>query len=213
MPIRLLHSVLERLRGWSARPAPLSADARVNLIVGLGNPGPEYERSRHNAGFMVLDRLAAKHNLRFNQKRAHSRIARGTLGGADVVLAKPETYMNLSGRAVQGVLMVHGVTSRNLLVVYDDFDLPLGSLRLRERGGPGTHNGMRSIVQAIGTQDFPRLRVGIGGAEGQTARDHVLGEFSPDECAVFQAARDRAVEALETVLTDGLPVAMNRFNA
>lgn len=184
----------------------------MKIIVGLGNPGAEYERSRHNVGFMVLDRLAEKHRLRFNHKRAHSRLARGLIEDIEVVLAKPETYMNLSGRAVQGLLMIHGVKSRNLLVVYDDFDLPLGALRLRERGGPGTHNGMRSILQALGTQEFPRLRVGIGSAADREARDFVLGDFSGEELATFEATRERAVEAIETILARGITVAMNRFN-
>jgi peptidyl-tRNA hydrolase, PTH1 family len=184
----------------------------VKLIVGLGNPGREYERSRHNAGFMVLDRLADKHALRFNQKKAHSRLACGTIEGEEVVLAEPQTYMNLSGGAVQGLLMIHGIKPRDLLVVYDDFDLPLGSLRLRERGGPGTHNGMRSIVQALGTPAFPRLRLGIGAAEDEPARDHVLGDFEGDELTAFEELRDRAVEAIETYLRIGLATAMNRYN-
>ena len=184
----------------------------MQIIVGLGNPGSEYEQSRHNVGFMVLDHLAARHHLRFNQKRAHSRVARGRIDEAEVVLAKPETYMNLSGRAVQGLLMLHGVKARDLLVVYDDFDLPLGVLRLRERGGPGTHNGVRSIVQALGTREFPRLRVGIGATVGLEARDYVLGDFSSDEWTAFEGARDRAAEAIETYLRHGLSVAMNRFN-
>ena len=183
----------------------------MKVIVGLGNPGTEYERSRHNAGFLVLDRLAEKHSLRFNQKRANSRLARGRLDDDDVLLAKPQTYMNLSGRAVQGLLMQHGVKPRDLLVVYDDFDLPLGVLRLRERGGPGTHNGMRSVVHSIGSQDFPRLRIGIGAAD-RAARDYVLDDFGPEDWTAFEAARDRAVEAIETYLRHGLPTAMNRFN-
>ena len=184
----------------------------MKVIVGLGNPGAEYERSRHNAGFLVLDRLAERHGLRFNQKRANSRVARGRVDDRELVLAKPETYMNLSGRAVQGLLMQHGVKPRDLLVVYDDFDLPLGTLRIRQRGGPGTHNGMRSIVQSIGSQEFPRLRVGIGAAEVQTARDYVLDDFSANDWTTFQTARDRAVEAIETYLRHGLTAAMNRFN-
>lgn len=184
----------------------------MKAIVGLGNPGSEYARSRHNVGFMVLDRFAEQHGARFNQKRAHSRVARGRMGEVELVLAKPQTYMNLSGRAVQGLLAQHGVKPADLLVVYDDFDLPLGTLRLREHGSAGTHNGMRSIVAALGTTEFPRLRVGIGAAEGVTARDYVLGDFDPEAWAIFEAARDRAVQAIETILQSGLGAAMNRFN-
>lgn len=208
----LLHFLQHLKRGWSLRPALFDVGPPVKLIVGLGNPGREYERSRHNAGFMVLDRLAEQHGLRFNQKKAHSRLARGALEGQEIVLAKPQTYMNLSGGAVQGLLTIHGVKPRDLLVVYDDFDLPLGALRLRERGGPGTHNGMRSIVGSLGTPAFARLRLGIGPAEGVAARDYVLDDFSGDDLAVFAEARDRAVEAIETYLRIGLATAMNRYN-
>ena len=183
----------------------------MRVVVGLGNPGEEYARSRHNAGFIVLDAFAGRHQIRFNQKRANSLVARSRLDGTELVLAKPRTYMNLSGRAVQGLLMIHLVKPRNLLVVYDDFDLPLGTLRMRERGGPGTHNGMRSIIQYLGTDDFARLRVGIGGPPG-AARDHVLGDFSEAEWALFEQARDRAVEAIELFILEGAAAAMNRFN-
>jgi PTH1 family peptidyl-tRNA hydrolase len=184
----------------------------VKLIVGLGNPGGKYARSRHNVGFIVLDCFAERHGLRFNQKRAHSLVAQGRLGEIDLALAKPQTYMNVSGRAVQGLLMIFRARPTNLLVVYDDFDLPLGRLRLRERGSAGTHNGMRSIVQAIGTQEFPRLRIGIGNTQEQSARDFVLGEFGPADWSRFEDARDRAVEAIETFILAGTPAAMNRFN-
>jgi PTH1 family peptidyl-tRNA hydrolase len=183
----------------------------VRVVVGLGNPGEEYARSRHNVGFMVLDAFAERHGIRFNQKRANSVVARSRLDGNELVLAKPRTYMNLSGKAVQGLLMIHLVKPRNLLVVYDDFDLPLGTLRLRERGGPGTHNGMRSIIQHLGTEDFPRLRVGIGGPPDRP-RDHVLGDFSADEWPLFEQTRDRAVEAIELFIREGAATAMNRFN-
>ena len=183
----------------------------MNIVAGLGNPGAEYERSRHNLGFMVVDRLAGLLGLRFNQKRASSDVARGWLDDLDVVLAKPQTYMNLSGRALQGLLMQFGVKPRDLLVVYDDFDLPLGTLRLRERGGPGTHNGMRSVVEALGTTEFPRLRVGIGAAD-TAAHNYVLSDFAQEEWPEVEAARDRATDAIMTYLRDGLERAMNRFN-
>jgi PTH1 family peptidyl-tRNA hydrolase len=183
----------------------------MKAIVGLGNPGSKYARSRHNVGFMVLDRLAEKQGVRFNQKRARSVLAQGLVGQSHVLLAKPQTYMNLSGQAVQSLLMTLRLKPSDLLVVYDDFDLPLGTLRLRERGSPGTHNGMRSIVDVIGT-DFPRLRVGIGSAEGVGASNHVLSDFGPTEWNTFEQSRDRAVEAIEAFVEHGISAAMNRFN-
>lgn len=208
----LLHSLSELLRGWSGRPAPLAVGQDVKIIVGLGNPGAEYERSRHNAGFMVLDRFAERHEIRFNQKRANSRVARGRVAGVEIVLAKPQTFMNLSGKAVQGLLMTQALKPAGLLVVCDDFDLPLGTLRLRERGSPGTHNGLRSIVNYLKTQEFPRLRVGIGAAEGVSARDYVLDDFDSTDWAEFESTRERAVEAIELYLESGLAATMNRFN-
>ena len=210
----LLDYLQELVRGWSGRPAPSGAApiTVMKIIVGLGNPGSEYERSRHNVGFMVLERFAELHTIRFNQKRAHSKVARSRLHGVEVVLAKPQTYMNLSGKAIQGLLTIHGLKPENLLVVYDDFDLPLGTLRIRERGSPGTHNGMRSIVDCLHSQEVPRLRVGIGTAERTSARDHVLGNFESDDWTAFEAARDRAAEAIEAFLKDGLTAAMNRYN-
>jgi PTH1 family peptidyl-tRNA hydrolase len=201
----------ERFEGLVGRTSPLECSG-VKAIVGLGNPGGKYERTRHNAGFLVLDRLAEKHGWRFNQKRDRSLVARGRLDQVEVVLAKPQTYMNLSGQAVQRLLASHGVKVEDLLVVYDDFDLPLGRLRLREQGGPGTHNGMRSIAALLGSTAFPRLRIGIGSAEPGAARDHVLGDFDPADWEAFEAVRERAVEAIETYLRDGLAAAMNRFN-
>ncbi|MCC6178055.1 MAG: aminoacyl-tRNA hydrolase [Chloroflexi bacterium] len=183
------------------------------LIVGLGNPGLEYSATRHNMGFLCLERLAEKHRLRFTGKRGQSVVARGSLNGVDVALAKPQTYMNLSGKAVRQLMQGWQVPSRALLVVYDDVDLPAGTIRLRERGGPGTHNGMRSIVDEIDTTDFPRLRIGVGQpTNGQDLADYVLGLPSPEERALLDDALGRAVEAIEAIVRRGLPAAMNAFN-
>jgi PTH1 family peptidyl-tRNA hydrolase len=183
------------------------------LIVGLGNPGLEYSATRHNMGFLCLDRLATKHRLRFTGKRGKSVLARGTIGGHDVALAKPQTYMNLSGESVRELLRIYKMPSSALLVVFDEVDLPLGTIRLRERGGPGTHNGMRSIVDEIGTTEFPRLRIGVGvPTDGQNLADYVLGLPTPDERAVLDEALDRGVEAIETVARRGIGAAMNQFN-
>ena len=195
---------LARWRGRDVGPS--------KLIVGLGNPGAEYARNRHNLGFWCLDRLAERHRLRFNSKRAQSLVARGQLAAQDVALAKPQTYMNLSGAAVKQLLVGWGVPTRSLLVVYDDVDLPTGTIRLRERGGPGTHNGMRSIVESIGTTDFPRLRIGIGAPDGRAIVDHVLGDPTPEELPALEEAAERAAEAVELFIRRGAAAAMNQFN-
>ncbi len=191
------------------------------IIVGLGNPGPGYARSRHNVGFRCIDTLAAKHSLSFYQRYAHSEVAAGRIEGMEVVLAKPRTFMNLSGNAVLGLMARHRVKPADLIVVYDDMDLPLGKVRLRGSGSAGGHRGMESIIQRIGTTEFPRLRIGIGrpagptsdGAEENGAIRHVLGNFQPEELPMLEDVLQRAVEALELVLGRGLVVAMNTFNA
>lgn len=216
---------LDKLLGRPARgaePAP-DDDSREEihehemgpgtLIVGLGNPGLEYSATRHNMGFLCLDRLATKHRLRFTGKRAKSVIARGTVNGQDVALAKPQTYMNLSGEAVRELLRIYKMPTNALLVVYDDVDLPTGTVRIRERGGPGTHNGMRSIVDELGTTEFPRLRIGVGmPTNGQNLADYVLGLPSAEERTVLDEALDRGVAAIETVARRGVGAAMNQFN-
>lgn len=208
--------MLRRLMGFLAGRgdgAPGQEMGPSWLIVGLGNPGLEYSATRHNMGFLCLDRLATKHRLRFTGKRAKSAVARGTVSGQDVALAKPQTYMNLSGEAVRELLKVYGVPLRALLVVYDDVDLPTGTIRLRERGGPGTHNGMRSIVEELGNTDFPRLRIGVGQpTDGQDLADYVLGVPTPEERALLEEALGKAVEAIETVVRSGIGAAMNQHN-
>lgn len=183
------------------------------MIVGLGNPGKEYAEDRHNAGFMAVDRLAERLGARFNQKRARSLVGEATLDGERVVLAKPQTYMNLSGEAVRQLAMELGVKADAVLVMYDDRDLPLGTLRLRLRGSAGTHNGMRSIVRALGTQAFPRLRLGIGPSDERVRlRDFVLASFSPTERPVAQEMIERASEAALSFVRLGPVETMNRFN-
>lgn len=200
------------LRAWIARLREREMGP-TSLVVGLGNPGAEYEKSRHNVGFWCVERLAEKHRLRFNTKRAQSVVARGRVSGEDVALAKPQTYMNLSGAAVKQLVVGWGLPVRNVLIVYDDVDLPLASIRMRERGGPGTHNGMRSIVQSLGATDFPRLRIGIGTpTSNQRLSDHVLGNASSEERAALDEAVGRAIEAIELFVRQGAAMAMNRYN-
>ncbi len=184
------------------------------LIVGLGNPGAQYARTRHNIGFDALDALAARHGLEFRGKRANSLIAEGNLAGQRVALVKPQTFMNLSGQAVSALRGWYKIEpARELLVVYDDMDLPFAKLRFRERGSAGTHNGMRSIVGQLGGNEFPRLRVGIDQAPGKMdAAAYVLSRFSKDEEAQLPALLDTVGDAVELVVREGLTAAMNRYN-
>ncbi len=184
------------------------------LIVGLGNPGERYARTRHNIGFRSVETLAERHGLTFRNQRANSEIAEGYIRGQRVVLVKPQTYMNLSGQAVSALRNWYKIDpARELLIIYDDLDLPFARLRLRERGSAGTHNGMRSIVAQLGTTEFPRLRVGIGQPPANMdAADYVLSRFTPEEEAVLPELLTRVADAVEVVLGEGLTTAMNRYN-
>ena len=185
------------------------------LIVGLGNPGETYARTRHNIGFRVVAELAQRHQLEFSQKRANAQIAEGVIAGQRVALALPQTYMNLSGQAVVGLRQWYKINpATELLVVYDDVDLPLGVLRLRERGSAGTHNGMRSIIALLGSQVFPRLRIGIDRPPpAWDLANYVLGRFTPEQEAQLPDIIQKAADALDLVVREGIVVAMNRINA
>lgn len=186
----------------------------ISLIVGLGNPGPEYANTRHNVGFRCIDALADRHNLRFeDKKRAKARIALGRIGEHRVLLAKPQTYMNLSGSAVQGLLTFYRIPPTQMIVVYDDLDLPVGTLRIRPKGGSGGHRGLSDIIQRLGTQNFPRIRVGIGRPEsGMDPAAYVLLPFRQQEEPLIQEAITRVLQAIETWLNEGIDPAMNRYN-
>lgn len=188
-------------------------DSGRSLIAGLGNPGLKYSSNRHNAGFRCLDQLAASHSLVFGKRQKRTHVALGTIRGQRVVLAKPQTFVNESGRAVVTLAQFYKVSLQRLLVVYDDLDLPLEALRLRPEGGSGGHKGMRSIIEHLGSQDFPRLRIGIGRPPGQMdPAAYVLQDFSAEEEAILEQTLNRAVAAIETWLTAGIEVAMNRYN-
>ncbi len=188
------------------------------MIVGLGNPGPEYARSRHNVGFQVVDLLAERHRLVFDRYQKRARLALGRVepaGGAalKVVLAKPLTYMNASGEAVGQLAAFYKIAPADILVVFDDLDLPLGKLRLRPDGGSGGQKGLESIIKALGTEGFPRLRVGIGRPPGQMdPAEYVLQPFSTDQEKEMAFVRPRAAEAIECWLAQGIEAAMNQFN-
>lgn len=188
-------------------------EEQLALIVGLGNPGPEYARNRHNVGFQTLDILGARYGLRFDQRQHHARLTRGQIAGCPVLLAKPLTYMNVSGQAVSALLTRRKVDTPRLLVVLDDLDLPLGVLRLRPGGGHGGHKGLRSIIQSLDTSDFARLRMGIGRPPGRMdPADYVLRNFARAEEPEAAVMRERAADAIEAWLLAGLDEAMNRFN-
>ena len=184
----------------------------MKLIVGLGNPGPQYEKTRHNVGWRVLDAFAAKFRIAVTVHEKNAMTGSGRVAGGSVLVAKPLTYMNLSGDAVR--LLVNGYTEslQDLIVVYDDIDLPAGRLRIRPSGSAGTHNGMRSIVAALGREDFPRLRVGVGGGEYGRLRDYVLDDFSAEEEPLVAKSVERAVDALVLFSRGDLRRAMNEFN-
>ena len=189
------------------------------LIVGLGNPGPRYKRNRHNAGFLVMDLLADRYGIEINSKRSYALIGNGnvkdsTTEPSRLVLAKPRTYMNASGNAVVPLAQGNRVHKSHIVIIYDELDLPVGKLRIRARGSAGGHNGMKSFIDRMGTDDIARIRVGIGrpaGFEGAVSR--VLADFTPEEETVIRPALERAADAVEWIVTNGVESAMNEFNA
>jgi PTH1 family peptidyl-tRNA hydrolase len=183
------------------------------LIVGLGNPGQRYADNRHNVGFQVVDRLAAASQLTFDERRNRTHLARGELEEVKVAIAKPQTYMNLSGRAVGAIARFYKVPPERILIIHDDLDLPLRVLRLREGGGAGGHRGIASIIDHLKTRDFPRLRIGIGRPPGRMAAEaYVLQDFDADQSLAIELAYEKAVQAVYVTIRDGFHGAMNEFN-
>jgi PTH1 family peptidyl-tRNA hydrolase len=187
--------------------------SNVYLIAGLGNPGREYRFTRHNAGFLLLDRLAERLETAFARLESKALLAKGEFQGQRLLLAKPHTYMNLSGQAVDSLRRYYKVPLEHLLVAFDDVDLPLGTIRIRPGGGSSGQKGMASIIERLGTQDFARLRLGIGRPPGRMqAADYVLQDFSSAEMEIFNHTLERAVQAALVFVTEGLEPAMNQFN-
>lgn len=183
------------------------------LVVGLGNPGREYQGTRHNIGFSVIDRLCKAMGISLSRMQSKALVGFGTLEGCRVVVAKPQTYMNLSGQSVGGLVRFYKAPLEQLLVAHDDIDLPLGTLRLRPEGGSAGQKGMASIIQHLGTQEFARLRMGIGRPPGQKdAANYVLECFSPGEKELLDLFLDRAEAAVRTFLREGIMAAMNQHN-
>jgi PTH1 family peptidyl-tRNA hydrolase len=185
----------------------------MKLIIGLGNPGRAYARTRHNIGFDVLDELARRCGVEFRRSwRFPAELAETVLEGERVVLAKPRTFMNRSGEAAGPLMRKKGMTPADVIAVVDDVDLPVGRLRLRKAGSAGGHNGLKSLIEHLGADQFPRVRVGVGrDAAGDTV-NHVLGTFAPDERPVIEEAVRRAADAVAAALRDGWDRAMNEFN-
>lgn len=188
----------------------------MKLICGLGNPGREYEGHRHNVGFMVVDVLAQRAKVDRFQEKFDARVAQGSLRGEKVLFVEPQTYMNLSGRSVAQAARFYKIALANVLVVHDELDLPFGRVQLKSGGGAGGHNGLKSIMELCGGDAFVRLRFGIGKPEGPNAKErvsgYVLSNFSKDEQPALEELLGRAADATECWVTEGLQVAMNRFN-
>ncbi|MCG0275838.1 MAG: aminoacyl-tRNA hydrolase [Thermosediminibacteraceae bacterium] len=181
------------------------------LIVGLGNPGKEYEDTRHNVGFMVVDKLAERLGIKVDRVKFKGLFGEGFFEGEKILLLKPMTYMNLSGQSVQDAVEFYKIPTENLVVIYDDMDLPLGRLRIRKKGSSGGHKGMESIIYHIASEGFPRIRVGIGRPKDDVV-DYVLGKFEPGEKKVIDAVIEAAAEAAVTIVQHGVEEAMNRYN-
>ncbi|NSW51196.1 MAG: aminoacyl-tRNA hydrolase [Anaerolineae bacterium] len=183
------------------------------LIIGLGNPGREYAETRHNAGFMVIDRLGKNLGWGCNKVQNKALVGIGKVDGNRVILSKPQTYMNLSGQAVSGLMRFYKVPTSNLLVIHDDLDLPLGTLRLRPGGGPGGQKGVASIIEQLGTEQFGRIRFGIDRPPGRMdPKDYVLQPFRKEDAELVIMTLDRAQEAAQSFIREGLERAMNRYN-
>lgn len=196
---------------FRVRKPQRSIDLQMFLIVGLGNPGREYVRTRHNAGYMTLDILADRFGIDIHRHNFRSVFGEGMIHGERVVLAKPETFMNNSGWAVSDLINWYKVDHAKLLVIYDDADIACGTIRMREHGSAGTHNGMRSIVYQLGFDDFPRIRIGIGSADHGMI-GHVLGEFSEDEKPEVIRALHDAADSAELIIEGKMGEAQARFN-
>jgi peptidyl-tRNA hydrolase len=184
----------------------------MKIIVGLGNPGREYKDTRHNIGFMVLEELASRHPVEKQDSKFDAIIGHAKIKGEKILLVKPLTYMNLSGKSVQPLMHWHKTDLQDLMVIHDDMDLPLGSIRLRGGGGSGGHKGIRSIMERLASPDFARTRIGIGHPADHETVDWVLGRFAPDEKDLIDQTIKKAADAVERWVTGGITEAMNAYN-
>ncbi len=185
----------------------------MKLLVGLGNPGPKYTGTRHNIGFQSIEMLSSLYNIQLSFTDSLANWGRGIVKKEEFFLLKPLTYMNLSGKSVLHFISYFHINYQNLLVIYDDIDLPVGRLRIRKKGGSGGHRGIESIIQHLSTSDFPRLRIGVGRPScEQDTKDYVLGLFSKREKIIMKQVLDTVLLCIDTMLVEGIEIAMNRFN-
>ena len=183
------------------------------LIVGLGNPEEEYARTRHNMGFDVINKLSKKLSIKVNKNKFNSLYGTGTINGEKIVLVKPQTYMNLSGEAVRDFKNFYKVSQENIIIIHDDLDIEPGIIKIRKKGGPGTHNGMKSVVHEIQTEEFPRIRIGIGNPEYKNdLLNYILTKIPEEEYIVLEGAIKNAANAIEEIINNGIESAMNKFN-
>lgn len=185
----------------------------IKLIAGLGNPGRRYANTRHNAGFESVDIIGAKHGVRIGRAKFNALFGQGIICGTRVLLVKPQTYMNRSGESIREIAEWYKIPVNNIIVVYDDIDIPVGKLRIRPGGSAGTHNGMRSVIYSLQDDGFPRVRIGIGRPEDEDDLvSYVLGKFTPGERKIMDRAADAAAEAAVCAATEGIDIAMSRYN-
>ncbi|CAN5623407.1 aminoacyl-tRNA hydrolase [soil metagenome] len=182
------------------------------IVVGLGNPGPEYRGTRHNVGFDVIDLLALRHRIKVDRSKHKAKFGFGLVADTPVLLVKPLTFMNASGQAVAPLMREHGIKPDHLLVVADDLDMMLGRVRIKPKGSAGGHNGHRSLIASLGTQEYPRLKIGIGSVDKSDTLHHVLGPFHPDERATAKEAIELAADAVELVVGRSLEAGMELVN-
>ncbi len=194
------------------RPKPKPVLHPEWMIVGLGNPGPEYKGTRHNVGFEAIDQLAERHKIKLDKGKQQSRLGVGMVNGRAVVLVKPLTFMNLSGRSIAPLAREYGIKPERILVIADDLDLTVGRVRARAKGSAGGHNGHKSLIAALGTEEYPRFKIGIGSVDKGDTIDHVLGKFNSEERLDVNEAIDQVVDGVEITIADGIELAMNRVN-
>lgn len=182
------------------------------IIAGLGNPGRKYENTRHNLGFITVDKIAEDNDIPVKKIKFKSLVGEGVIGSDKVILMKPQTFMNNSGEALREIVNFYKVPPENLIVIYDDFDIPIGSIRVRKFGSAGTHNGMRSVIRLLGFDNFPRIRIGIDSTIKNELIDFVTGGFRKEEVPLLEEAVTNGAAAAETIVTKGIDLAMNRYN-
>lgn len=182
------------------------------IVVGLGNPGKKYENTRHNVGFIAIDQLADRLGIKVNKIKHKALIGEGFLNREKIILVKPQTYMNLSGESVREIFDYYKINIESLILIYDDIDIDMGTVRIRKKGSAGTHNGMKSVIRLVGDDNFPRIRVGIGKCDKIPLVDYVIGGFTPQEKKPMEDAILKSIDGVISIIEDGIDLAMNKYN-